>query len=511
MAGLYRIWFLLILGQSCFSQKEIVIHNESEINSEFAEFSPCKWNNNFLFVAKQKQKKQAYYDLKFTVVNASGEMIRPAYLPEEINSILHEGPASYDHETNTLYFTRSHLIGEKKIYDDERKVQLQIYYTQYILGEWAKPKKLEIDQSLGSYCHPSISDNGNILVFASDQSSEDSKMDLYITYKENDVWLTPQLLPASINSNKNDWFPYLHSSGYLVYASSGITADEGMDMFVTKLDNGVFSEPMLLPYPLNSNFDDFGIYIDKSGKRGYLSSNRPEGKGQDDIYRFESNYNVLNGLDLDESIKLKQAENVNESDMVKQLVTEPKVVEPADNHSTKVASATKTTQAPKRPIEEIEKPTIETVQKGEEKIREEEKLEPIKKTNEAELESLDINLGDVMILQQVFPDYNSELIEDKAMEKLNSFAMFLNEHRSVKIQISSHSDTKGNESFNQRLTDLRAKRIADFFSANGINSKRFIALGYGGSRPRNHCSAGTDCSEDQHAFNRRIELKIIDK
>lgn len=138
-----------------------------------------------------------------------------------------------------------------------------------------------------SVAYPTISADGQYMIFASDMPGGFGGLDLYVAENSGNSWTNPQNLGDGINTPGNDAFPFLTSEGVLYFASDGHLGLGGYDLYETKLQNdGYFGEITNLRAPINSNYDDFGLWMDKSQTKGFFTSNRPSEYGDDDIYSF---------------------------------------------------------------------------------------------------------------------------------------------------------------------------------------------------------------------------------
>lgn len=163
----------------------------------------------------------------------------------------------------------------------------------------AKPdvKPVNINVANYSVCHPALSEDGKTMVFSSNKPNGNGGMDLYFAYFDGLEWTGIINAGIEINSNKNEVFPFLLNDSILIYASDRPQGMGGLDLYVSNLKNGVWQKPEALPEPFNSLFDDLGMIVRENSKSGYFTSNRPGGKGKDDIYRFESAHPIF-GTDI---------------------------------------------------------------------------------------------------------------------------------------------------------------------------------------------------------------------
>ncbi len=274
----------------------LTVQNLEVVNSEHEEFSPYIWSDYLVYVGIQektgifKKNQPNYFDLKASLLNPENTLPKFVF-SNELNSQFHEGPISWDQSNNKLYFTRASSENGQAIVDKSGRQQLLIYQADYAQGKWSNivPLHLGIEMKeetkTETFCHPAIYDNGNKIIFASPKIGGMGKMDLYTSEKmNNDKWSTPRNLGDQINKNGNQWFPFVLNNEHLFYASD-VGDGQGLDIYYAKLDeNGQVGTSQRLPFPINTSYDDFGLIFSENVKRAYFSSNRPDGKGKDDIY-----------------------------------------------------------------------------------------------------------------------------------------------------------------------------------------------------------------------------------
>lgn len=167
------------------------------------------------------------------------------------------------------------------------KVRLTIVLSKNEKGKWQKKtEEIPLTNLNYSIAHPSISLDGKRFFFASDLPGGQGGMDLYVSEIKNGVMSPPRNLGAQINTAGNELFPYVDRENRLYFTSDGHPGLGGYDIFIAiPLDTG-YSPPFNMGYPLNTSADDFSLVIMDNQRTGYLASNRPGGKGEDDIYAF---------------------------------------------------------------------------------------------------------------------------------------------------------------------------------------------------------------------------------
>lgn len=204
-----------------------------------------------------------------------------------INTRLHEGPFTISPDGQTLYFTRNNFKNGKRKTDDKKISNLKIYSANLVNGEWKNITELPFNSDDFSNEHPSLSHDGSKLYFASDRPGGYGSFDIYeVTLQGDNDFSTPVNLGAVINTDKKEQFPFIASDNSLYFSSNGHAGFGLMDVFISESKNGTFQQPDNLGLPVNSGYDDFSYILNADVKTGYFASNRPSGKGSDDIYSF---------------------------------------------------------------------------------------------------------------------------------------------------------------------------------------------------------------------------------
>ncbi len=200
----------------------------------------------------------------------------------KFNKKYHEGTATISADGKYIIFTSDNYKkpGKGKVY------HLGLYESYFKNGHWTKPRPLPFNNPNYSVGHPSLSKDGKVLYFVSDMPGGIGGTDIYMAYRYGDsAWSKPVNLGKSINTEGNEMFPFIHPKGYLFFASDGHPGLGGLDIFVATMKNdSTFTKVTNLGYPINTNYDDFGLIFDNNMRYGYFSSNRKQGNGGDDLY-----------------------------------------------------------------------------------------------------------------------------------------------------------------------------------------------------------------------------------
>jgi len=262
------------------------------INTEADEFSPAWHGNGHVLFSSNRPRManlpvvdgwtgEPFACLYVADRNQTGELTLPRQLPGLFDNWSNQGPATVAGD-GTMYYSAN----SRK--ERNGNADLEIHKAVYKGGiNWQAAGRVVLPGWNGSAFHPSLSPNGRSMVFASDAGMGPGGTDLYITHWERGEWTVPVPLAGAVNSPANELFPFYGPEGDLYFSSNGHVGLGGYDIFRAQPDGkGGFGEPMNLGVPVNSGRDDLGLIIDRSGRNGYFTSNRPGGAGGDDLYMF---------------------------------------------------------------------------------------------------------------------------------------------------------------------------------------------------------------------------------
>jgi outer membrane protein OmpA-like peptidoglycan-associated protein/tetratricopeptide (TPR) repeat protein len=288
-----------------------------DFNSKHADFSPFQIKEDLYFITNRKDdaylsRDDVWSHRPFTQIyridNPSKDITdNQDSIPKEkaspevfnksaVSKRYHEGPVAWDASKNDLYLTRSNYSEKKPVKGDDNEVNLKIVKVAFFNetgvegngdfgGEMVNNTSFSKDEY--SYAYPTITVDGNYMIFASDMPGGFGGLDLYLAENVSGMWSNPMNLGGDINTPGNDAFPFFMQDGTLFYASDGRVGLGGYDIYEAKLlEDGSFASPVNLRSPINSSYDDFGFWMDERYSNGYFTSNRPSQYGDDDIYSF---------------------------------------------------------------------------------------------------------------------------------------------------------------------------------------------------------------------------------
>lgn len=303
-------------GMVRFYRDSILFEVENApFNSEGYDFSPTFYKDGLILVSSREtanmtQFLKAKYDwdktyfLNLFSVDSNNEVSK---FDKRLKTSYHEGPvAFYENDTKVIFTRNSYEKGEIRVNKKKLNVQgskvtegktgevnLHLFYSELEdNGKWSTPVELWFNDPNFSCGHPTVSRDGQRLYFASNRPGGLGATDLYVSYRSDGAWGEPENLGSSINSEGSEMFPYVDENDNLYFASDGHMGLGGLDIFEIDLKTEK-ATPKNMGYPMNSASDDFGLAVRSSGieQTGYFSSNRPGGKGLDDIYSFSFTQN----------------------------------------------------------------------------------------------------------------------------------------------------------------------------------------------------------------------------
>ncbi|MDB2606480.1 OmpA family protein [Zobellia sp.] len=266
-----------------------------QLNTTTSEFGAAQIDSNLVYSASRKKSatlpklykwnNENYLDIYAHPINklTQGDSLSNP-LSGSINSKMHEGTFAITKDRTTMYFTRN---SKNKTVTDNIS-NLKIYKAEFVNGEWKNVIALPFNSDDFSTEHPTLSPDETKLYFSSDREGGYGSFDLYVVTVQKDGFYGPPInLGKQINTDKKEQFPFLDEKGNLYFSSNGHPGFGLLDVFLSTTENGTFNRPDNLGLPVNSGYDDFSLSLDANSKTGYFSSNRPSGKGSDDIYSFQ--------------------------------------------------------------------------------------------------------------------------------------------------------------------------------------------------------------------------------
>lgn len=475
---------------------------KSDVSSDKADFGAVLTNNNEVFFssARNTARKesgmddQPYLDLYKATRNADGTLSQATEVAE-LNTKWHDGPAAITSDGNTMYYG-SESFNESAYQKDKAKKlkfgQIYLYKASKDGDKWAKGKALPFNSKEFSVRNPSISKDGKTLYFSSDMPGGLGGEDIWKVSVDGETYGTPENLGPNVNTEANESFPSIQDDNTLFFSSNGRQGFGGYDVF--KQNTNTNEKSSNLGEPVNTQKDDFAFSYNLQKNVGYFSSNRD---GNDDIFQ------AIAVCGVDATVVVKDAETGKLLSDASVTLVNNKGVEKGSQTSNDMGEV-------KFGIECEQIANFNGSRSGYENGT----VSMEKSPNGPK--TIVLNLTPIkpiitereVILQPIFFEYNKSNITAQGAEELDKLVKVMNEYPNMIIDAKSHTDSRGADSYNLRLSDRRAKATVQYIISKGIAKNRITGSGMGETQPKVAC---TECTEEQHAQNRRSEFLIIKK
>lgn len=493
-------------------RKPYIVHKVS-VNSTFSDFGTAYFGDKVVFASTRNSGKlydwnnQPYLDLYKADVTSNQDLANVVPFSESINTEIHESNAVFTKDGKTMYFTRNNIPSGKKSIAKNKVNHLKIYKAQFVNNEWTNIAELPFNGNDYSVEHPALSPDEKQLYFASDMPGTIGSFDLFVADINADgTYGIPKNLGPKINTEMREQFPFVSAKNRLYFASDGHFGLGGLDIFKSEIADESFSNPTNLSDIINSNLDDFAFVIDEENEIGYFSSNRENGVGDDDIYRFtKKKIYAVHGFVMDKnSLESLPGTLISLFDKNNELVNKMIVGEDAsylfeieNNKSYKLVGSRKL-YVPA----EVE---FSTNLKGD--IDKNIQL-LMELYTDVEKEIVVENGKTQIKINPIYFDFDKWNIRPDAALELNNVVNIMKKYPDMAIEIGAHTDARGSDEYNLKLSHKRAKSVMDYLISQGISENRLKSEGFGESQPLNHCTQPKMCTRAQYSINRRCEFVI---
>ena len=511
------------------------------VNSPESDYAPFLLNGRFLVFTSDRIDQIEGEKYNWTGNSFSDLFITPIDrfdlqpFDELINTPANEGTACFDKAGTTMFFTRC--------FSEAGDSYCRILKSELSNGVWSDGVEVFNMKPRVNYSAPVLIENDDVLVFTSDDPTGVGGHDLYYSVLEDDVWSDPELMPPYLNSIGQERFPTWYD-GSLYYSSDHFTGLGGLDIFKTTLqEDGSWTNPENLMPPINSSEDDYSYVIVPEANlesdvafQAFFTSTRGI-YGSDDIYSL---LELKTGEEIEEPDSALVVEVEEEEEEAKTFTLQVEIREPIyavpGNPNSYVVGNRKVDGASVRiagPDDENIYVTGEDgmiqlaldsaisldilagkqdyLNKGESFELTEERVEDLEDgyVFNVILEIEKIYEGVEVVLENIYYDYNEFYIREDAKPGLDELTKLMLENPALDIELSSHTDCRGEDDFNLDLSQKRAKAAIDYIIASGnIDPDRLTSTGYGESRLEITCVCES-CTEDEHQINRRTTFKIL--
>ena len=425
----------------------------------------------------------------------TGRWGNPLNMGNHINSPLHDACIGLSPDGQKLFIYRS---------NSARNSSGDIYISRLEGVNWSVPVLMDKKvNSPGWEPSATISADEKTIYFTSDRPGGYGGTDIYMIKLLGDtLWSEPENMGPTVNTQFNEDAPYIHPDNVtLFFSSKGHRNIGGYDIFTTVFDvnKGQWSNPENAGYPINTADDDIYFIWSADGTKGYFSSWRNDTYGEKDIYIIhrpegKSNLLVVKGKVFDNETKKPLSSSITIYDKETGVIV--------GKYNSNSMNGRYVLTLPHGGNYSV---TIET--DGYLKYTEDVKVP--KKNPFFELRKdfyLDqLKVGTVLVFNNIFFDFDKASLRKDSEVDLKKILDFLIQYPDFKVEISGHTDNKGSDRYNQKLSEKRGAAVVKYMIKNGISKERLVAKGYGKTKP-----VAPNETDEGRQLNRRTELKILD-
>ncbi|MCX6251800.1 MAG: OmpA family protein [Bacteroidetes bacterium] len=510
---------------------------EKKINSKDDDFAPCysdKTHRNLIFTSDRPAATGKdvdnwtgleFSDLFLSRKDQKGEWNNPVLIDqnEVIDTKANEGASQFNSRYTAMYFTRCWI-------EPGRKDGCAIYRAGRMgTNAWSEAEKLPIlADSSRSVGHPTITADEGTIYFSADLPGGKGGKDIWMATKQgkskSSGWSKPENLGPIINSTGDELFPFIRDDSVLYFASNGLPGMGGLDIFRSVKVNGLWTKPENMKYPINTSYDDFAIIFNPDEpEEGYFSSNRPGGKGRDDIYSFVVPpliFTLAGNITDDRTLQVVGGAEVRitgTNGKSAKFTTDEKGHYSFNKNQFSPATTYEIMITKKDYFNEKGKETTVGLERSKDFTRNF-VLKPIPKKP--------------VVLPDILYDLDKWDLKPQFQDSLQGLIQTLDANENIVVELASHTDSRGTDERNDVLSQRRAQSVVDYLISRGIDPDRLLAKGYGKRVPRILAKditkddylfktgtplidsvinglPNTQAKEAAHSLNRRTEFSIV--
>jgi outer membrane protein OmpA-like peptidoglycan-associated protein len=496
-----------------------------DVNTKLSEFSVAKYGEDrIVFAAPSeevtivrrvwRENNQPYLDIWVGDIDSTGQIINKRAIEGDVNRKLHDAVVTFTKDGKTAYFSANNYN------DKERSIRsatgfdnIQLYKADVAEnGDWINVEKLPFNSDEWQTGLPTLNKDETKLYFVSDRPESIGKTDIFVVdIKPDGTYGEPKNLGPKVNTEEREMFPYISDDNILYFSSTGHPGYGNLDVFAVKIFDNTISDALNLEEPINSPKDDFAYFIENEKHKGYFSSNRKEGKGDDDIYAFNEDEELyieclqtVRGVVRDRETKeliIGAIVFILDEDGNQLQITASHEDDasysfdvPCNGTYTLVATNEGYLKytAKVKTINDLGSPAIE---------------KDIEMANEF------ISVGDELLvnIDIIYFDFDKYDIRPDAALELDKVIEVMNKYPELKIHATSHTDARGSKRYNKSLSNKRAKSSVEYIISKGIDVSRITGEGKGEEELVNECIDGVECTEEQHQLNRRTKFRVVEE
>lgn len=511
-------------------KKVLLFHMDTSVNKVHFEGSPVPLSDTTLLYASLRTNKKEY-----TVAEGTDDSpdapVRKLYVAKKVNDKWiykneFEGPfnqagvnasnGAFSTDGKRFYFTRCKR-------DRKGKMICSIYVSENENGQWNEPKPLPeiVNNPKYTSTQPAVAieavKKNEVIYFVSDMPGGKGGMDIWYTIYDlkKNTYRKPKNVGTKVNTPQDEMTPYYNTDKRTMYFSSdGWAGLGGLDIFQARGELSKYTNPVNAGYPVNSSADDLYYAEGKNKEEGFFVSNRVGGVARknatccDDLYSF-------NKLDY---VRITLKGSVIEKDSLKTMAVKRATlliyIKDANEISPVFIKSVEANDQGKYSVD-LEQGVdykLQVTKEGYFNTESELSTKSYIKSQGIETQhELKIMPKAPIVLKNIYYNTDKADLLPTALASIDSVLLkALNENPTIKVEISSHTDSQGSDTYNQTLSQKRAESVVNYLISKGVNKERLVAMGYGESQPiaPNKKTDGTDDPVGMEK-NRRTEFRII--
>ena len=513
----FFLMFLMLCSSVVYSQiKENQLFIDSTLriseigmNSIHSDFGPfviqdtlyfTTFNDKLIGKTDLTLRNKEFYDLYMAPIDKKGDIIGKREPVEEFITRFNDGPVSWCPKTDELFVTQNYKDQTKNLKPFQILInRLRIIIAKRVNGKWRQTSEFPYNNPAYSVGHPAVTESGDTLIFSSDKPGGFGETDLYYSVRKEGKWGVPVNFGPKINTSAKEEFPFLtdhHMNGqFLIFASNREGGLGGLDLYYTRFPSD-FNEIGHFVGPINTEQDDFAMTIPPDADFGYLTSNRPGGTGNDDIYKFTFKRFIK---------PVEKIRQVYVFDKTSRRPIPGAIVIPCDKKSYQTDVNGKISDLPCTGTDcQIKASAFGYPDKSVSL------LACDKNTKELTRDTIWMNIlvNQKITLKNIYYDFDKWDILPESGTELNQLVTLMKANPEIKVELSSHTDERGTVPYNQKLSQRRAQSAVDYIASKGIDPSKIKAIGYGKSQLIYKSTATHKCTPEEHRQNRRTEIFI---
>ncbi len=455
-----------------------IVKKSKELNGQRSDYCPAYIGEDTTMIVTTSTRKEAtgedlsgitgqkHADLFLTKRDEKGKWQKTEKIESDVNGEYEDGACCFTPDGKTMYFTRC-------VTDEQYPRFAGIFRSNRSDASWSKPEEVRISSdTLSAYAHPTVSPDGNWLYFTSNLPGGEGGLDIwrfYIGTSKSMEGILENMGPG-INTEGDEQFPAFGPQGELFFSSDGYPGMGGLDIYSAVQENDSVWSITNIGAPINSNGDDFGITFAPGLYRGFFTSNRGDARGWDHIYSFmlPETVHTLRGW-------------VYEKDGYE--LSEGVIYMIGDDGTNKSFGVMKDGSYSVRVTPGVKYVLLGTCQ-GYLNSMQELETEQVEGEHEYQIDFALPSITVPVLIDNIFYEFDKATLTAESATSLDALVELLNQNPNTTIELSSHCDFRGSDSYNQRLSQARAESVVEYLVDKGIEKERLTAVGYGEGKPK---------------------------